>query len=96
MGGPFAVPAGFISKNCFSGMSDYAIENNATGTLDAEKNWWGDTSGPFHSTLNSTALGDAAIGVVDFDPWLTKKKKCTRKCKKKHGCGDKGSDDDSS
>lgn len=85
LGGPFAVPAGSISRNCFSGMAEYGIsvDSGATGgSLDAEKNWWGDASGPFHATLNTGSTGYAAIGDVDFDHWLTKKKKCIKKCKK--------------
>ncbi len=39
--------------------------------LDAENNWWGDPSGPYHATLNPQGLGDSIVGWADFDPWLT-------------------------
>lgn len=45
--------------------------NNTSGVLvDAENNWWGDASGPYHPTLNSGGLGDEVSDDVDFDPWL--------------------------
>ncbi len=43
----------------------------SSGTLNAEHNWWGDATGPFHAELNPTGLGDTIVGSVDFDPWLT-------------------------
>jgi hypothetical protein len=38
-------------------------------TLDAEENFFGDPSGPYHATLNPTGLGDTVSEYVDFDPW---------------------------
>ncbi len=47
--------------------------NNATDTvvIDAEGNWWGDGSGPYHPTANPGGLGDTVSDYVDFEPWLT-------------------------
>lgn len=39
--------------------------------LDARFNWWGDTTGPFHPTLNPGGVGDRVSDYIDFDPWLT-------------------------
>ncbi|TSC78836.1 MAG: Acetyltransferases and hydrolases with the alpha/beta hydrolase fold protein [Parcubacteria group bacterium Gr01-1014_29] len=39
--------------------------------VDARNNWWGDVSGPYHSVLNPSGLGNAVIGTVLIDPWLT-------------------------
>ncbi|MGD9347418.1 MAG: right-handed parallel beta-helix repeat-containing protein [Candidatus Aminicenantes bacterium] len=39
--------------------------------IDAENNWWGDASGPYHPTLNPSGLGDEVSDDVDFEPWLT-------------------------
>ena len=39
--------------------------------IDAENNWWGHASGPYHPTLNPGGLGDEVSDYVDFDPWLT-------------------------
>jgi hypothetical protein len=55
-----------------------SIHDNAYGlysdvssrTIDAETNWWGDASGPYHATLNPTGTGNAVSDNVDFDPWL--------------------------
>ncbi len=50
----------------------YGIYNVVdTVTLDAEYNWWGDASGPYHPIENPGGLGDTVSDYVDFDPWLT-------------------------
>ncbi len=38
--------------------------------LDARYNWWGDPSGPYHTTLNPTGRGDRVSDYVLFEPWL--------------------------
>ena len=48
----------------------WAIEAGAYA-LDAESNWWGDSTGPYHEQLNPEGLGDPITGNVDFIPWLT-------------------------
>ena len=53
-----------------------AAEFYGAGKLDARENWWGDTSGPYHPSLNPDGLGNAidpkisVYGAVLFDPWL--------------------------
>ncbi len=37
--------------------------------LDARHNYWGDSTGPYHETLNPTGLGDEVRGNVLFEPW---------------------------
>jgi parallel beta-helix repeat protein len=50
----------------------YAIRNtDPLVMIDAENNWWGDATGPYHSTLNPGGLGDSVSDYVDFNPWLT-------------------------
>ena len=39
-------------------------------TLDADSCWWGDLSGPYHMTGNSTGLGETVEGAIDIEPWL--------------------------
>lgn len=39
--------------------------------INAEYNWWGDSTGPYHPFTNPGGLGDTVIGDVDFTPWLT-------------------------
>ena len=38
--------------------------------VDAEYNWWGDATGPFHPDSNPGGLGDSVSDYVDFIPWL--------------------------
>jgi len=38
--------------------------------LDAINNWWGDSSGPYHSTENPDGLGDNITDFVIFEPWI--------------------------
>jgi hypothetical protein len=40
-----------------------------TSTPSAALNWWGDSTGPYHSTLNPGGQGDTIVGNVDFTPW---------------------------
>lgn len=58
-----------IKFNNIEGNSEHGIYSDVT--VDAEKNWWGDSSGPHHPTLNPDGLGDEISDNVDFDPWLT-------------------------
>lgn len=49
----------------------YGVNNtDSTIFIDATYNWWGDTTGPYHSMANPNGLGDSVSDYVDFDPWL--------------------------
>ena len=49
----------------------YGIFNEQPNFVtDAEYNWWGDSTGPYHPTLNPGGLGDTVGDWVDFIPWL--------------------------
>lgn len=50
---------------------NYGIRNLDTVLVDAEYNWWGDATGPYHLTANPGGLGDPVYGYIDFDPWLS-------------------------
>jgi len=41
------------------------------GLINAKNNWWGDATGPYHTT-NPDGLGDTVSDYVDFTPWVTK------------------------
>ncbi len=41
-------------------------------TATAEKNWWGDISGPKQSTTNPRGAGNEISGSTDYQPWLTR------------------------
>ena len=50
----------------------YGVTNTSSLlTVDADSNWWGDASGPYHPTANPTGQGNRVSDYVDFDPWLT-------------------------
>ncbi len=49
----------------------YGVWNKTLMPLDARNNYWGDASGPYHSTLNPTGLGNDVSNNVLFDPWKT-------------------------
>jgi len=64
--------------------SDVIVNNanifrNGTGLInktnfyvtDAENNYWGDPTGPYHPAQNTTGLGDSTNMFVDITPWLT-------------------------
>lgn len=43
-----------------------------TGVMqNAENNWWGASSGPYHHLTNPFGQGDTVSDNVDFTPWLT-------------------------
>jgi len=61
-----------FGSNSIEGNYSYGLySNGGLGTINAENNWWGDASGPYHTTLNPSGSGDAVSDYVDFDPWLT-------------------------
>jgi len=44
--------------------------DTGVATVDAEYNWWGDASGPYHDPNNTGGSGNAVIGDADYSPWL--------------------------
>ena len=49
---------------------NYALYNEQPIIIDAEYNWWGDATGPYHPDTNPGGLGDSVSDYVDFVPWL--------------------------
>jgi parallel beta-helix repeat protein len=50
----------------------YAVYNtDSTTIVDAQYNWWGDATGPYHPDSNPGGIGDTVSDYVDFIPWLT-------------------------
>jgi parallel beta-helix repeat protein len=50
----------------------YGVQNiDSSVIINAEYNWWGDATGPYHPTTNPGGLGDSVSDYVDFDPWLS-------------------------
>ncbi|HEY44803.1 MAG TPA: hypothetical protein G4O11_12545 [Anaerolineae bacterium] len=59
-----------IINNEFAGNNAYGLYYWGSGTLMAENNWWGDSSGPYHPTTNPDGAGDRVSDNVDYDPWI--------------------------
>ena len=70
---------GIYSSSCTAVINHNNIYNNGYGVynpdnaqmLNAEYNWWGDPTGPYHPTLNPDGLGDSTNMFVDPIPFLT-------------------------
>ncbi|MGD9731944.1 MAG: right-handed parallel beta-helix repeat-containing protein, partial [Desulfamplus sp.] len=58
-----------ISGSFFEDNASYGILNQAAAQVDARSCWWGDLSGPYHSTANAQGAGDRVSDNVLFDPW---------------------------
>ncbi len=62
-----------ILDNIIAESSAFGI--NATlfrdGDILAQRNWWGEFTGPHHSQNNSLGKGDNVTDRVDFEPWET-------------------------
>jgi parallel beta-helix repeat protein len=60
-----------IVTNTNAGQGSTAVFNeNSAEEVNALLNWWGNASGPSHST-NPSGTGDAVSNSVKFKPWLT-------------------------
>lgn len=57
-----------VNGNRISGNDVSGVLNSGTGTLDAERNWWGHASGP---SSVGFGLGDAVSTNVDYRPWFS-------------------------
>jgi len=49
----------------------FGVNNVSAGVANAENNWWGSCSGPYHPTLNPFSTGDAVSDNVGFTPWIS-------------------------
>lgn len=60
-----------IVDNNFVGNSAYGMENMDSVTINAQGNWWGDDTGPYHPVSNPTGLGNEVSDYVDYANWRT-------------------------
>lgn len=67
-----------VSQSNIHHNSGCGVVNDTLTAIDARNNYWGDPSGPRHSTTNPAGLGDAVSNNVLFDPW--KGTYCTENC----------------
>ena len=58
-------------NNIINNRYDAIHNGNPSLTIDAENNWWGDATGPYHPDSNPSGQGDTVSDFIDFSPWLT-------------------------
>jgi uncharacterized repeat protein (TIGR02543 family) len=58
-----------LRSNRIHGNNNWAVFNYDSVSVDAELNYWGDESGPYHETANPDGLGNGVGNNIDFDPW---------------------------
>ncbi len=57
--------------NSIIGNATYGMYSDVTYLdVDATLNWWGDATGPLHSTKNPSGAGDEVTDYILFDPWF--------------------------
>jgi hypothetical protein len=61
---------GTIMCNTFSGNIHAGLESQLASQVNAQRNFWGDPSGPTNAG-NLGGIGDKVIGNVSFIPWAT-------------------------
>ncbi len=69
-----------VECNQFNGSTFYGVaihpndlpggSNGYNYVVNAEKNWWGNASGPYDAITNPSGTGALVGPKVDFDPWL--------------------------
>ena len=59
-------------NNSIFGNTEFGIDcsDNDNNSINANMNWWGSVSGPFHPDNNPQGVGDNASDNVDFSPWI--------------------------
>lgn len=60
-----------IGKSRFELNTSHGALNQGPAELDARQCWWGDSSGPYHATLNPQGAGNKVSDLVLFEPWQT-------------------------
>jgi hypothetical protein len=62
---------GVVLRNNVFERNGLGINTENAGPVDARWNWWGDSTGPYHSSLNPEGRGDEVQGNVEFIPWYS-------------------------
>ena len=60
----------FRNNSIFDNSWGMDVYNSYIHSVDAILNWWGDDSGPFHSTKNPEGKGNRVDSFVNFNPWI--------------------------
>ncbi|GAF68752.1 unnamed protein product, partial [marine sediment metagenome] len=58
-----------LSNNVLTSNTLAVDNNDGVAQLNAENNYWGNVTGPYHATSNPRGLGDSVSDNVDFKPW---------------------------
>ncbi|MGD8780503.1 MAG: right-handed parallel beta-helix repeat-containing protein, partial [Ignavibacteria bacterium] len=58
-----------VYDNTLYGTRVYGTPTNGF-ELNAKNNWWGDPTGPYHATNNTSATGDSVSDNVVYSPWI--------------------------
>lgn len=58
-----------FNNNNIVGNLSFGLRNFTNIKINAQQNWWGDKSGPWHET-NPNSKGDRILGPANFSPWL--------------------------
>lgn len=58
-----------VLRNNLFERNGIGISTENAGPVDARWNWWGDSTGPYHASLNPGGQGDEVQGNVEFIPW---------------------------
>lgn len=65
-----------VNNGDITGNGSYGISNTTTNVINAENEWWGNNTGPFHPEVcpatgltNPGGLGDPVSNYVDYEPW---------------------------
>jgi len=56
-----------IRDNKFIGTNNTGVTSALA--INAERNWWGDASGPYNAASNTLGLGSDASNNIDYAPW---------------------------
>ena len=59
------------NNNIYQNKDHGIIIEDSEAEVNATRNWWGATSGPYHASINPSGTGDNITDYVLFDPWLT-------------------------
>ena len=59
-----------VSYSAIYNNTSYGVYNIQSPSINAQNNYWGDPSGPYHPTQNPSGRGDRVSDNVNFRPWL--------------------------
>jgi parallel beta-helix repeat protein len=59
-----------FNNNNIVGNLGFGLRNFTNIKINAQQNWWGHSTGPFHADLNPKGQGNQILGPADFSNWL--------------------------